>query len=986
MTLSGGNVLRERCVARRAKRVFISVALATTLFCTAASARDLPDAIPPQPLADALEAFAAASGYQLVYRTDLAAGSASRGSDAHLPALDALEQLLRGTGLAFNFVNDHTIAIIKSPPDSPKPPPARPLNQAPPGDRDSGGNLKAKEGVLARLAALFQGCTSAQGAPGCDGRPSGEVQAARGEPSMAEIIVTGTRQGAMQAAESPVPIQIISRNALQLAASGADLMSTLAQLIPSMTMQAYGVDMAAQTLQAKLRGLNPNHVLVLIDGKRRHTTANIAVAAGSAYQGGAGVDLNFIPLDAIDHIEVLTEGAAAQYGTDAIAGVINIITRKGYRGGGLVGTYGSYDGGGGESGDVSGNLGFEPSDAGYLNVTGEVRSHGRSNQGGIDERVINPTNLGAYPGSNMPSLPGYPYINMIEGDAEIHTALASIKAGWEMASGTQLYLFATYGDKRAASYENYRLPTKLHYTDPVTGITRYPYPLGFNPQEATREQDFSLTGGAKGATAGWRWDVSTVYGRDRLELYTRDSANAGIYNSSGSATPSTYYDGTLQMTQWTTTIDVDRDFDAGLAAPLNVAFGGEYRRETYSIGEGIPASYELGGAQSYPGFSPADAGSNNRQNVAAYSDLSGKLLDRLSLDAAGRFEHYSDFGSATVFKLAGRWDASPAFAIRGTLSDGFRAPTMAEEFYSSTTVTPTTAFVQMPPNSTGGKLLGLGNGLQPEKSVNSSLGLVFRPSARLNMSLDLYQISISSRIVGSGHLVGSSYGVVVAPNIIDAIVANGNQLDPDVMARGVTGINMFTNGINTRTRGSDLTLALPMELSLGRLTYSIGATYNDTAITRVRATPPQLGSTPLFDATAISDLTTANPKYIVNLGALAQFGDVTLNLVEKIYGPSSEYENDDGDNPTGLLQYFRTRMGITPITNVDLSYQWTPRLKVTLGANNLFNRFPPTLNATLLAHVNSFDYGDNLGVQHYPSFSPFGINGGYYFAKASLQF
>jgi iron complex outermembrane receptor protein len=977
--------LRERRVARQAKRVLISGALALTLFCTAAYAHELPDAIPPQPLADALEAFATASGFQLVYRADLAAGSISKGSDAHVPALDALKQLLRGTGLTFNFVNDHTIAIIKAPPDSSKPP-ARPLNQPPSDDRNAEGKPKPKEGLLARLAALFQGCRSAQAGAGCDGRPGAEAEQVRADAPMAEIIVTGTRQGGMQAAESPVPIQIISGDALQAAAAGPDLMSTLAQLIPSMTMQAYGVDMAAQTLQAKLRGLNPNHVLVLIDGKRRHTTANIAVAAGSAYQGGAGVDLNFIPIDAIDHIEVLTEGAAAQYGTDAIAGVINIITKKAYRGGRIAGMYGSYDGGGGETGDLSGNLGFEPSSAGYLNVTGEVRGRGRSNQGGIDERVINPTNLSTYPGSNMPRVPGYPYITMIEGDAQIHTALASIKAGWEMASGTELYAFATYGDKRAASYENYRLPTKLHYTDPVTGITSYPYPLGFNPQEATREQDFSLTGGAKGAASGWHWDLSTVYGRDRLELYTRDSANAGIYNSTGRATPSTYFDGTLQMTQWTTTIDVDRDFDAGLAAPLNTAFGMEYRRETYRIGAGIPVSYELGGGQSYPGFSPADAGSNDRQNVAAYVDLSGKPVDRLGLDAAGRFEHYSDFGSATVFKLAGRWDASPAFAIRGTVSDGFRAPTMAEEFYSSTTVTPTTAYVQMPPNSAGGKLLGLGNGLQPEKSVNLSLGIVYRPIASMSMSLDLYQISISSRIVGSGHLVGSSGGVVVAPNIIDAIVANGNQLDPDVMAKGVTGINVFTNGIDTRTRGADLTLALPVDWGLGRLNYSIGATYNDTAVTRVRATPPELGSTPLFDATAISDLTTANPKYIVNLGALCQFGNVTFNLVEKIYGPSSEYENDDGDNPTGLLQYFRTRMGVTPITNVDLSYQWTPRLKLTIGANNLFNRFPPTLNAALLAHVNSFDYGDNLGVQHYPSFSPFGINGGYYFARASLQF
>jgi iron complex outermembrane receptor protein len=256
----------------------------------------------------------------------------------------------------------------------------------------------------------------------------------------------------------------------------------------------------------------------------------------------------------------------------------------------------------------------------------------------------------------------------------------------------------------------------------------------------------------------------------------------------------------------------------------------------------------------------------------------------------------------------------------------------------------------------------------------------------MSLTFDLYQISISNRIVGSGHLVASSAGMAVAPNIIGAIVANGNQLDPDVMATGVTGINLFTNGIDTRTRGGDLTLTLPEDIGSGRITYSIGATYNDTEITSIRATPPQLGSTPLFDATAISDLTTANPKYIVNLGALCQFGALTLNLIEKIYGPSSEYENDDGDNASGRLQYFRTELGVTPVTNLDLSYQFTRRLKVTVGANNLFNRFPPTLNATLLAHVNSFAFGDNLGVQRYPSFSPFGINGGYFFAKAALQF
>ena len=956
--------------------MFTPVVLAITVCCAAAYPNELSVPISPQPLADALEAFAKSSGYQLVYRADLAAGSVSPGAEAHLPALDTLTQLLRGTGLSFKFVNDHTIAILKSSAA------AAPIGPAARGPNPADTAPHTKAGLVARLAAIFQGCRASK-ADACSNASAG----AEAMPGVAikEIVVTGTRQGGLRAAESPVPIQVITRDQLQGAASGTDLMSTLAQLIPSMTTQAYGVDMAAQTLQAKLRGLNPNHVLVLIDGKRRHTTANIAVAAGSAYQGGAGVDLNFIPIAAIDHIEVLTESAAAQYGTDAIAGVINIITRKGYAGGQVAGTYGSYDRGGGDSGDVSGNLGILPTGTGYLNLTGEARYHGHSNQGGIDERVINPANIASYPGSNMPLVSDYPYLNRIEGDAEIRTALASLKAGWVLENGTELYAFATYGVKHAASYENYRLPTKLHYTDPA-GITTYPFPFGFNPQEATREQDFSIVAGAKGTLSDWRWDLSTVYGRDRIELYTLDSANAGLFNAAGIATPSKYYDGVLQTSQWTTTLDLNRDFDAGLAAPLNTAFGAEYRRETYGIRAGIPASYQLGGAQSYPGFSPADAGVNERQNVAAYVDLSGKPVEQLRLDAAGRFEHYSDFGDATVFKLAGRWDVVPAFALRATLSDGFRAPTMAEEFYSSTTVTPTTAFVQMPPNSPGGKLLGLGNGLAPEKSTNLSLGFVLTPAGNMSLTFDLYQISIKNRIVSSGHLVGSSGGMVVAPNIIAAIVANGNQLDPDVMAGGVTGINVFTNGIDTRTRGADLTLTLPVDFRSGRLTYSIGATYNDTQITRVRATPSQLGGTPLFDATSTSDLTTANPKYIVNLGVLSQIGPLTVNLVEKIYGPSSEYENDDGDNPTGLLQYFRTDIGITPITNLDLSYQFTRRLKVTIGANNLFNRFPPTLNPTLLAHVNSFAFGDNLGVQHYPSFSPFGINGGYYFARVALQF
>jgi len=296
-------------------------------------------------------------------------------------------------------------------------------------------------------------------------------------------------------------------------------------------------------------------------------------------------------------------------------------------------------------------------------------------------------------------------------------------------------------------------------------------------------------------------------------------------------------------------------------------------------------------------------------------------------------------------------------------------------------VTPVTALVQLPPNSAGGKLLGLGTGLQPEKSVNYSVGFVLRPLPSMGMTLDLYQINVTNRIVGSGQLIGSAHGTVISPAVNAAITANGNQLDPDVLAIGETGVNVFTNGINTRTRGADFTLDFPVDQAFGHVNYSIGATYNDTAITGFRSTPAELGSAPLFDATAFSDLTTANPRYVVNLGMFWTAGKASINFLEKIYGPSAEFENDDSDNPAGRIQYFRTDIPVTAITDIDFSYQFKKHLKLTIGATNLFNHYPPTLNRTLLAHYNDFVYGDNQGVQQYPAFSPFGINGGFYYAK-----
>lgn len=845
--------------------------------------------------------------------------------------------------------------------------------------------------AIVALALGMAGILDAAGAPADTATTTAPVSTADGF-SLDEVIVTGSRQKDIKASDSPAPIQIVSAEALK-SAGASDLMGALAQIVPSLQMQAFGFDQAGQTLLAKLRGLSPNDVLVLINGKRRHTTANLQVDTGSPYQGGASVDLNFIPLDAIDHIEVLTDGAAAQYGTDAIAGVINIILKRNSSGGSVAGTYGQYgNDGGGRTEDVSGNAGFAAGAGGFFNITGDFRDHGHSNVGAIDPRLT-PANLAAagYPDSNAANAPGYPNLNRISGDAASQQKILAVNSGFDFEDGPEVYFFGTYGHKDAASYENYRVPSKVSYTDPTTGVTTYPFPYGFNPQEASDEDDYQLNLGVKGAIASWSWDLATGFGGDTVGLNTLQSANAGTYALNGIPTPSNYYDGTLKDTQWTTTLDLDRDFDVGLAGPLNVAFGGEYRRETYAITAGVPLSYEDGGAQSYPGFTPLDAGSHDRKNYAGYIDLATKPIDGLRVDAAGRFEHYSDFGDAKVGKLTARYDFTPEFALRGTVSNGFRAPTLAEEYYSSTNVGPSTAYIQLPPNSPAAAPLGLGNGLQPEKSMNFSTGLVWRPLAHMNATLDLYQITITNRIVGSGNVAGAINGVPqpgeAAINAAIAAYSHGSDvIDPDVLKTGSYGINIFANGIDTRTRGADLVFDFPYDYSFGSIDWTVSGTYNETSITKYATTPPQLAPNVLYDQEAYSELTTASPRFVLNLGGLLTAGKFELNLVEKIYGKSSDYENDDGDGPTGTFQYFKDEIGVTAITNVDAGYWYTDHLKLSVGAVNAFNRFPNKLNSNILSREENYPGGDNAAVTQYPIFSPFGINGGFYYAKAVYKF
>jgi iron complex outermembrane receptor protein len=783
------------------------------------------------------------------------------------------------------------------------------------------------------------------------------------------VIVTGTRATGVDTFNSSSPVQVLNSEEL-ISAGKPDLMNALANVVPSFTAQAFGGDMANQTLQAKMRGLSPNHTLVLVDGKRRHTTASLAILGGP-YQGGAGVDLNFIPVDSIDHVEVLTEGAAAQYGTDAIAGVINIITRKKPNGASLSASQGGNYAGDGATSNYSGNIGFEAMSGSYFNLSAEYRDHDHTDRGDIDPRVVDPVRLASFPNSNMPFAPGYPYLNHIFGDAAYQIKLVSLSAGVPIGDKTEIYSVATWGDKHAASFENYRLPSRVAYTDPDTDEVTYLHPFGFNPREETEETDHSATLGIKGEIATWNWDLGTTYGRDKIDLFTRDSANASLFAATGQ-TPSNFYDGTYTTSQWTSNLDVTKEIDVGLSAPMNLAFGAEYRKETWEAEPGDAASRYLEGGQSFPGISTSDAGAHDRDVTAAYVDVVIEPLAKLRLDVAARYEDYSDFGDTTVGKLSARYELTDTFALRGTASTGFRAPTLAEEYYSATNVGPTTAFVQMPPNAPATALLGLGSGLQPEKSTNYSLGFVWRPEKSLNLTFDLYQVEVRNRIAATSTFYGTIDGELFSQAIVDAIIANGNVLDPEVTATGDTGINLFTNGVTTRTRGLDLSFDYGMEMGGANVDWSVSATYNETDVTKVRATPVELGASPLFDDVALSDLKETAPRFLTNLGARFEWERVTFGVHELVYGKSAEVETS-GDG------FYRTEIPITPITNVEMSFEAMEDLQFVVGATNVFDRYPNKRNAAY--RMAQFNGGDNGAVAGYPSFSPFGINGAYYYGK-----
>jgi iron complex outermembrane recepter protein len=859
-------------------------------------------------------------------------------------------------------------------------------------------NVTRNSPVAAAVATVLL----ASRAMAADAVATADTSADTSTDNLSEVIVTGTRQTGIKAVDSAAPVQVVDQTILAKTSATPDLIQTLAAIVPSLKTTTFSGDLSNLTLQAALRGLSPNDTLILINGKRRHTTSNIDVGGTGSFVGGAGADLNFIPADAIDHIEVLTDGAAAQYGSDAIAGVINIILKKDYQGGNLQASYGGYQDGGGKTDDVTGNIGFQPYDGAYLNFTGEIRDHGHT----VRSEALDYTLPSAFTSAGTP-IPGlfpaaglkpidynvlnaadYPIVNPISGDAQYDLKIGSFNSGFKFNDDVELYSFGTYGQKTAASYENYRLPHIAAYTPALTAsdpdpTTTYQYPYGFVPEEAINETDYGLTGGVRGVLAGWNWDLSSTYGRDYTEFDTLDSTNSVEYSETGYS-PTNFYDGSFRTTQWTNNLDLDHDFDVGLAGPLNVAVGAEERRDAYVIGAGSPLSYELGGAASFAGFSPTDASAHSRTNSAGYVDVAAKVIGGLRLDLAGRYEDYSDFGAARSGKFTARYDFNPAFALRGTVSNGFRAPTVAEEYYTKTSTSPTSTGVQLGADAPAAQLFGLGN-LQPETSVNYSVGAVFTPAPNFTATLDLYQINLDHRIVNTTSFYALLNNIPQASDalVTSALKTNGNELNPTITT---TSVDFFTNGVDTSTQGADLVVDYVTDFgALGKVDWSVNANYNNTTITSVRATPPALSAVGLtiLQPDGFSGITSGQPKYEVILGGLWTYDRLTVNLREVINDTTTTVESDDGATTPGKITYFTAYSGIIPITNLDIGYDVLKSVKLSIGAVDLFDRYPDKLPEGLLAAYQKGGY--SFAASQYAS-GPLGINGGYYYVKATYTF
>jgi iron complex outermembrane recepter protein len=775
-----------------------------------------------------------------------------------------------------------------------------------------------------------------------------------------ELVVTGSRAAPRSRLDTISPVDSIGGQVLQHQGSSNELAQALSNLTPSIDFPRPSLtDGTDHVRPATLRGLDPDQTLVLVNGVRGHVSALVNVN-GSIGRGSTAFDLNTVPTAALENVEILRDGASAQYGSDAIAGVINLRLRGQDHGGGASINFGGYNtdfttsrgahhAGDGLGFSVSGWQGLPFGPGGFLTVSAEYVNR-------------NPTNRSDY--ANPTALPLYPANTVLGRYGDPAYKSETLYLNWSTPLGAN---WAWYGD---AGYQH-RATNSAATARAYNNSNNIPsvYPLGFLPKIATKINDYNATTGVKGEVSGFKIDLSTSYGENDLRYDTVDSINA----SYGAASQHDFYAGSLYYNQWLIDLNVTKPVEVGLVEPLNVAFGAEYRREGFRIKAGEPASYSSGGdtskapvSQGFPGFRPDNEVNVNRHNWSGYIDLEGKLTHQISFDFAGRYEDYSDFGSQATGKASARWDFAEGFALRGAISSGFRAPALQQQYFTYTSTNNTVLNGQpvlievgtFPVSSTIAKSLGA-KPLQPETSMNYSVGGVFH-SGPFELTVDGYWIDMSNRIVLSETLPNSGTSVAQTA-ALQAILAPYN----------VSGARFFINGVNTTTKGVDIVARYKWDTgSFGRFDFTGAANFNKTHVTKVPAPVVSGLPEPIVAFDRGNRLTfeqgTPERKLVGTVDwSMNKFGG-TLRVTnyDSVLVPSN--------NPT--LDY---STGDATLVDLEARYKLPiPGAEAAIGVNNLFDKYPNFTPGVLNTSTGSVGF---------PSYSPFGFNGRYIYGRLSVN-
>ncbi|KXX67349.1 TonB-dependent receptor [Flammeovirga sp. SJP92] len=745
------------------------------------------------------------------------------------------------------------------------------------------------------------------------------------------IEVVGSRSQNRTVTETPVAIDVINLEEVTAATGQLDMNQLLQYVAPSFNANRQsGADGADHVDPATLRGLGPDQTLVLINGKRRHQSSLVNIY-GTRGRGNTGTDLNAIPMAAIERIEILRDGASAQYGSDAIAGVINIVLKKNSEGVNVnIGT-GVTSEGDGATANMDVNYGTKlGNDGGYLNLTGQYQFRDRTNRVPEDQEVFR---------------------NYV-GDALAQSGGAFFNAGLPLSENTEIYAFGGANYRHGESYAWTRTADDDRN---VPGI----FPDGFDPNIISDITDFSISAGVKTNYKDWKIDFNNTFGHNEFKYSLNNTVNASM----GMMSPTSFYAGKHYLSQNVTGVDVSKYYD-GILEGMNIAFGSEFRIDTYGIGAGEYDSYAQypngtggapegapGGSQGFPGFRPENVVNAHRTNVALYLDIETDITEKWMVAIAGRYENYSDFGSTLNGKIATRYEFSPAFAMRGSVSTGFRAPSLAQKHYSSTFTDVeggvTIDKVIAPNDSELAKALGIPE-LSQEKALNASLGFTLNPIEGLSLTVDGYYVAIDDRIVLTG-----------------AFTDDDPDIGDDLKDLNVGAAQFFTNALDTRTYGVDVVLAYTYQMDLHNFTASVAGNFNHMELGDINTNEKLEGKEDIyFGEREQMFLLASAPRSKFNF-SLSHNHKKLSSMIRLNRYSEVELMNWDGE-----VDHYAPRV----TTDIAITYAVNPKVNWTLGGNNIFNVYPTKQDPLA---TESGGYHDAVQM---------GFNGAYFYTKLGFTF